>query len=689
MKLIKYLFIGLLSILTLIIAGAYIALQLVDLEQIKQLIAKQVQDQTGRHLEVAGDIKPTIGYNPTLTLQDISLSNPEWSESKTLLQAKEIHVALQLMPLLKRKVVIDTVRITGAIVDLEKDAKGNASWSFDSSEPKPEDAAGAQAAVNDLVISEIYVTDTLINYYTGGKKQSVAVKNATIKGVKGQNVDEFSLDASYEEASLNFQGSINNGNAMLEGSIAGDGVTIGTKGSFAISDTTFDMMVTAKAESVAALAKLAKQSSDNKTPLNLSASVGGKPDVFNLKDMKLTYGDIEADGKADINLTAAKPYINATLHIPTLTQEASAAPAEPSADAATPAAPSGLDAPLPLDALDAVNANIKLVIDTLKTPSVTLSQVNATAEVKDKKLSLEPLSAQLSGGAVSGSIVIDNSEAVPTLMFTMLSQQLGLESVMKDLAGINDIKNGTINTKVVLNGTGRSIKALLGSSNGEINFFVDGAQYNVPQTATQALQFLNVLGKGETLDVSCMVGQFDVKSGVATSKSLGLKTPAAIALGSGSFNLAAQSLNMLLKLDNSSVAVSDIVPPIRISGPFSNPSVMPDPKATLASLSKAVLGTPVVTADGAAKPADGASGAFAVAPSDNPCLMSIAQAQQNQDKKSLKGVYKSVEKSIAAKRDALKQGVKNIGTEIKQMDNPLKNIGTGFEGFLKGKPAGN
>lgn len=690
MKFLKYTFIGILSLLTLVIAGAYLTLQLVDLNHIKQLISDQVLHKTGRHLDVAGAIEPTIGYTPTITLHDISLSNPAWSQSKTLLQAKEIHVALQLMPLLHGNVVVNKIRVSGAIVDLEKDNKGRTSWSFEPSDEGTEstkaaskDKTAANGDASNLVISEIDIADSQIHYLATGKKQSLAIKDATVKGVHGKNVDQFTTNASYEDAALSLQGSVNSETAMIEGSVSANDATVGFKGNYALSDSTFDMMVTIKAESVKALAALAKQTVDDANALTLSASIGGKPDVFNVKDLKLTYGDIEADGKMDVNLTADKPYVGANIHIPTLSTvsvsgepKADASPTENAAEA-----PSSLDAPLPLDALNALNTNFKLTIDTLKTPSLTLTQLNATTELKDKKLTIEPVSAQLSGGAVSGSVVLDASEATPTLMLTMLSQQINVESLMKELGGSSDVKNGVINTKILLNGSGHSIRKLIGSSNGEINLFVDGAKYDVPKSTAQTLQFLNLLGKGDTIDVSCAVGQFDVKNGVATSKALALKTPAAIALGNGAINLAGESLNLMLKLDTSSIGVSDMVPPMRISGPFKQLSIVPDPKASLASLGKLVLGDAAgaeVSAALGEKPED----KFAVMPGNHPCLNAIAQAQQSHDKnKSLKGAYKSIEKSVAAKRDALKQKLQNIGSDVK-LDNPLKGVGEGFKGFM-------
>jgi len=102
--------------LVLVLAAAILIPLLVDKETILSLAAEQVERQTGATLTVDGKVDfsvfPTLG----LALGDVSLQMPE--ETQPGLQARDLEIGVQLLPLLSKEVLIDTLKLDGVVVKM-------------------------------------------------------------------------------------------------------------------------------------------------------------------------------------------------------------------------------------------------------------------------------------------------------------------------------------------------------------------------------------------------------------------------------------------------------------------------------------------------------------------------------------------------------------------------------------------
>src|SRR5262245_28904591 len=120
MKTLRIIFFILLTLVILVIGGAYVAIRFMDMQQIKELVQARVEAQTGRTLVIAGEVKPTIGFMPTVSMADVSLSNPDWASAPDMLRISQLRVTFELEPLLHRELRISNIEIDGAEIALEK-----------------------------------------------------------------------------------------------------------------------------------------------------------------------------------------------------------------------------------------------------------------------------------------------------------------------------------------------------------------------------------------------------------------------------------------------------------------------------------------------------------------------------------------------------------------------------------------
>jgi AsmA protein len=155
-------------ILLLVIAAAIILPLVFDPNDFKDEIVAQVEEQTGRTLQIEGDLK--LSVIPWLGLETgaVSLGNAEGFGDEPFAAADAIAVRVKLMPLLSSELEVDTVGIDGLVLNLAKAKDGRTNWddlaTEQESKPQepaqagPEDGGLKRLAINGIDISDGRVT---------------------------------------------------------------------------------------------------------------------------------------------------------------------------------------------------------------------------------------------------------------------------------------------------------------------------------------------------------------------------------------------------------------------------------------------------------------------------------------------------------------------------------------------------
>ena len=128
MRLLSRLAIGLVIILVLSIGVITITLINFDPNNYKDTIAAKIKEQTGRTLNINGDIDLTLYPWLGINVESISLSNAANFGDRPFLETKTIKARAKLLPLLRKELEMDTLILHGAKVNLARDAKGVNNW---------------------------------------------------------------------------------------------------------------------------------------------------------------------------------------------------------------------------------------------------------------------------------------------------------------------------------------------------------------------------------------------------------------------------------------------------------------------------------------------------------------------------------------------------------------------------------
>ena len=118
--------VSLLGLLLLVLIGAaVVATQIIDSDKIKQIAREQVASQTGRSLDISGDL--SISYFPWLgiDLGHTSLSNPPGFGDEPMLEVEHVSASIKIMPLFSGQIELNTVTLSGFKARLHTKADGS------------------------------------------------------------------------------------------------------------------------------------------------------------------------------------------------------------------------------------------------------------------------------------------------------------------------------------------------------------------------------------------------------------------------------------------------------------------------------------------------------------------------------------------------------------------------------------
>jgi uncharacterized protein involved in outer membrane biogenesis len=148
-----------------------------DANAYKGRITDAVRRATGRELVLAGPLSLTPSLTPTLEARDVALANMAGGSRPQMLSIGRLQARIKLLPLLSRRVEIDSVTLLQPDILLETDANGRGNWQFDhpaaaASEPAAPSAPTRRAEVD---LRHVHVQDGRLTVRRGSTGQSAAM----------------------------------------------------------------------------------------------------------------------------------------------------------------------------------------------------------------------------------------------------------------------------------------------------------------------------------------------------------------------------------------------------------------------------------------------------------------------------------------------------------------------------------
>ncbi len=545
-----------------------------------------VEAGTGREFRIDGDLRVDLFPSPRVVMENVRFANPSWAKHRWMLTSKRVRFVLDGRALLRGDAAISELSLQGTWLALERNARGAKSWTLgEGADPD---------AIRPPRIGGLTIRDGTVRYYDASSDTSLTIWLHT-NGTSDSLPTSFSAEGTYR------------GRSLFATGYAGEIVSI--------TDTARPFPIRGVVQSGATRAVVEGTLTNlaNFSPAHLQIILEGR-DLADLRPLLpfplpttgqySVKGALVRDGvrwqlrnfvgrvgNSDLSGTikyepsgpgAPKPKLTGTVHSGHLDlADLGGLLGEnlrPGHDGRMVSSE-----PYEADRIRAINVDLRLTGQRLQRPGdLPLQDIAAHLVISDGIARLDPVGFGVADGTVVAEIQVDATRAPLRSRLHATAKQLRLARLLPEprrKTGGNARVSGTID----LHGTGDSVAAFLASATGAIAFVGSGG------TVSRVLADLGGLELGKAIDsllgsakpvaMRCGVASFDVESGIMSTDLLVLDTVDTVIVGSGSINLADETLSLTLRPETKTPGILSGRFPIRIEGTFSKPKLQADRSA--------------------------------------------------------------------------------------------------------------
>ncbi len=614
-KFLKVLFWSVLILILIAVVGIFIFIKTFDLNTYKKYAENLVYQHTGRTLALNGDAGLKISLIPTVVLNDISLSNPQWAQQKDMIRAQKAEVSFAVLPLLKKEIVIDSINLQKPEVYLETAADGKNSWSFAQEADKVEPKDLAVAAKSDsapdaenilfagIVAKSLTIEDGMVVYADRktNRQQKVEIKTFDLTS-DGMDADlNLKFDLLYNGEKISGTAQTGSINAVLK-NMPDYPVKAAVKAFGASADVDLVLNNLMSDISYKGNVQAVNPAGNYGAPaVKLETALDGNQRQATAENLVLEVSGNVLTGSINAAWNKAKPEIsgqlktqrfdvNSLLQTPVKTALSFNLIAQASAAEFVP------DTPLDLSVLNALNARLNLKAAELILPEdIVLNNVEVTADLNNGRLRLDPISARAGGGVVSGSI---SAAVTNNITVNLKGTDVILQDVWKPLA-VNDNNTfgiaggGKTAFSVNVSSQGASVRQIVENLKGQVAVVVGESQIQTGQLkilrgnfVTQLLSALKLQRVSKNMDMTCAVVRSDIANGKAVfPKGIVFNAKQLTVVSSGTLNLQNDKLDFSIRPFNGKLADTNVAQAIssliKITGTVQKPGIGIDNSAVI------------------------------------------------------------------------------------------------------------
>jgi AsmA family protein len=563
---------------SLLIGLAYLS-TLISPAKLTQMLILEVREATGRELMIAGPV--SLGFLPRIAVsaEQVSLSNASWAKQLKMASLEKVDLEISLLPLLSRQIEISSIQLSGLVLYLESNAKGDGNWLMGDIAPPSSTTtssstgsvqANAKKATSDadtadrntVLIENLNLTNGQIHYQpSGGGRSSYGISRLSLQKSGSDTV--ISADVKQDTLAIAIKGKMTSIREVLR--------SIGTE----VIDVHFDFEVA-----------LGGKPSQLKGKAALNPS---KPSQF---DVSFKAGELDLSAIPAFN-SPATPITSAPIKPTSAASSTNAAvtkvlntitPPSQTPTAGRVAERFFSDAPLPLDYLPNGNGTLNIDIAQLVLPSkVVLKKVAMLIRLSPQQIDIPRAAFQLGNGQFDGSARIGNTHSSPNWVFKGQASGFTLEQLLASTDSKGKVSGGDMRAAFNFTSSGISPHQVASGLNGQSQITIGSARLassfmnqggDVFITLFDAINPLRKKSNQTTLE--CAVAYLPVKNGLVTVRdSIGIETDRLNIVLTGAVNLNSEQINLAVypKEKSGLTAGLDLASLVRLQGSLVKPQV--------------------------------------------------------------------------------------------------------------------
>lgn len=554
---------------------------------------------TGKQVHIDGPITGTKAWVPQITAKDIRIDEPDFKAAPKVARIDTFALTIDLKALLHGKLSFPTIDIDAPTLDLLRGTDGKANWDIAN------EASGPSSRGDMPIIGKLTIRNGKVSYRDTARHLTIdgTIKAIAATGGSGEGAFTLEGNGTYGHAPFTIKlkgGSLNDLRETSKPYDLNATAAVG-KTKVTVAGTVTDpfklkdmnLKLTADGDNAHDLYPIFGIPAPATPPYHLTGTLDrdgkawlfknfagtvGKSDLegslrFETENRKRTFvgGDLKSKNLdfADLGLLVGAPGATSGDRPVSDTQKQLEKHQEQTGRVLP-------DAPLDLDQVRNVDANITFKGEHVATQSLPIDNVDMHMTLDNALLSFRPLKVGVAGGQIDANIVLDaRTDAVAT-DYDVKFSRFQVQRIFAK-AGFPEGGTGTIYGRIRLHGTGNSVRKSLSNANGQVSAMVNKG--TISELVANGLgldvaRTLGVLIAGDSqVPLNCLVVDFGVEKGQMTPRTFILDTDAALDTAKGTVSLADEKIDLSIHADPKKATPVALGGPIEVGGTFRKPSL--------------------------------------------------------------------------------------------------------------------
>lgn len=577
---------------------------------IKHVAGEKGSAATGRSFAIEGPIKFHWDWTtPSVHIEGIKLGNGEGFRDPQMVDIGSLDFSIRIWHLLYGQLNFPELKITKAKIALEKRDDDHKNWDLPTMSKAN---AASQAAVPKSrfsvpVIGLLTLQDSELIYRDDKKKLNLDLSLNTASG-SASGTDKH----AEQGVKIDGHGTLQDKTFVLEANGGSVAMLRDSKDPFPLKihlqmgatvidvDGTFkdpvkmegiDTRLSIKGDNLADLYYLTAIPLPPTPKYSISGTLKNGKDLWEYQDFKGQVGSSDLAGNLKYDTSGKRGFatidlVSNRLDMKDLAGFVGKAPksktaqlsAEQKREAAKQAASDRVlpDVKIDLSRLRATDLAVNFDAKKLIQPGLPVESLKAKLNLKDGLLKIDPLDLGIASGHIVGSLTLDGRQSVPDVGTDIVLKQLSLRDFFKG-SRFAAMAGGKFGGRVAITGKGKSLAEVLGNSNGGVALTMAGGRISLLLVKAAGLDLGNAaplyLGRDETTNIRCFVGDFVVKNGFWKSRVFDFDTQDSNIYGYAGIDMKTEGLDIGVKAHPKSPSVLDPIAPITVTGTMKHPAV--------------------------------------------------------------------------------------------------------------------
>lgn len=585
-------------------AAGLFAYYFVTSDYLRNMLESEGDKQSGRVTKI-GKLTVDWGWTTHFHIEQVQISNADWGKAPQMFSADEIECEIRLWPLVHGNIELPRLRLVKPALSIEKNDKDELNW---SAEHAPATTTAAKAVTpahrqQTPVIGRLEIVDGKLAYRDAKRKLYL---DGTVNTAMGQAGDDspqarLSLKGNLENQPLSLQfvgGSV----IMLRDTQTpypvdldvhyGDThLTVKGKLQDPMEFKGANVTLALTGQDLAQIYPLLGIPGPPTPPYQIEGQLDRSGQTWKVDSMKWHVGDSDLAGSLTLDEGVKPGKLTAKLTSQNLVF-ADLAPlvgASPGKGGTTSEEQKKTEAklqekgelfpdvPLHVERLRAMNMDVSL--DAKKVVAPDYLPVNTLffhVVIEEGKATVKPLKMSLGGGTVEGALSVDAKPDTPKVDTNLKLEQIALAEFFRNTRFF-DTTEGKLDGRIELAGEGKSLAAVMGSSNGDIVLAMGGGSISDLMISAADLQIASALALYITGDhripVRCIVSRLDFKQGTVAFDQTLLDTTRSVLHVDGDLNLGDQATKLKIRSDPKKWDLLDLHAPVLLNGKIRDPHI--------------------------------------------------------------------------------------------------------------------